>query len=189
MGGFMGIGNASWKSDRNLELSGMNSLKNVFNFGMGAAQKGISAGSQALGNVAGYANKILSGNRAAAAAATAPEMARVRSESDAAKRQLAASGTARGGGVAATNQQVEQRKQAAQDQAIFAARPGAAGLLEKTGAAQTQAGIDEAAISERSADDLAKTALAARGQDFKINQSIVGDWINVAADAAFLAFG
>lgn len=187
MGGFLGIGGSSAKTDRGIELGGFGKLSNIFNVGLNAAQSGIGAGQQALGNVTNYASNILSGNRPAVSAAVAPETAAARSASDAAARQLATSGTARGGGVAGTNQQRQNETRAQVNQAIFKARPEAAGLLTKAGAAQGQIGVDESAIAERAAADTTHMAQSARAQDFKINQSIVGDWINVVADA-FAAF-
>lgn len=187
MGGFLGIGNASYKTDRSNELGGFAKLGNVFNFGLNAAKTGVSAGQDLLSSAGSYFKNLLSGNRSAVSQAVAPETAAIRSGSDASARQLAASGTARGGGVASTNQQRTAQTQAKVDQAILGARPAAAAGAEKVGATQLQGGLDAAAIASRAAADTTQTALEARAQDFKINQSIVGDYVNLAADA-FAAF-
>src|SRR5271163_1359224 len=130
MGGFLNIGNSATKTDRSNELQGFGDLSSVFNFGMPTAQS-------ALGGANNYFQKLLTGNRATMEQAEAPEINAVNTGSDAAKRQLAASGTARGGGVAATNQQRDTATRATADNLLMQARPAAAGA---------EAGIGESAL-------------------------------------------
>src|SRR5271156_690770 len=98
MGGFLNIGNSSTKTDRATERQGFGDLSSVFNFGMPVAQS-------ALGGANNYYQKLLTGNRATMEQAEAPEINAVQAGADAQKRQLASTGTARGGGTAAASQQ------------------------------------------------------------------------------------
>jgi hypothetical protein len=119
VGGFLNIGNSATKTDRSNELTGFGDLSSVFNFGMPTA-------TSALGGANNYYQKLLTGNRATMEQAEAPEINAVQAGSDAQKRQLAASGTARGGGVAAANQTRGTTTEAAIDNALMQARPAAA---------------------------------------------------------------
>lgn len=127
MAGFFNIGNSATKTDRSNELSGFGDLSSVFNFGMPVAQS-------ATGGANNYYQKLLTGNRATMEQAEAPEINAIQAGSDAQKRQLATSGTARGGGVAAANQNRGTTTEAAVDNALMQARPAAAGAEAQIGA-------------------------------------------------------
>src|SRR5277367_3174221 len=135
MGGFLGIGNSAAKTDRSQERQGFGDLSSVFNFGLPQATSAIGAG-------LGYNEKLLTGNRATMEQAEAPEINAIHAGADAQKRQLAASGTARGGGTAATSQQRDTGTEAQIDNALMQARPAAAGAEANIGsnALSTSAG-------------------------------------------------
>jgi hypothetical protein len=132
----LGIGGKNSKQQN----QAVGNLNNLYNFGFGSGKSELSSANSNLSGAGDYFNKILSGNRSAVQSAVAPETNMVRSASDAQRRQQGTIGTARGGGVAATNQTRQDTTNAAVDNAIFSARPAAA-----EGAAKV--GSEEAAIA------------------------------------------
>ena len=93
----------------------------------------------ALGGANNYYQKLLTGNRATMEQAEAPEINAVQAGSDAQKRQLAANTTARGGGVAAANQQRSTGTEGQIDNLLMQARPAAA---------QAETGIGENTLGQ-----------------------------------------
>jgi hypothetical protein len=191
VGGFLGIGGSSAKTDRSNVLQGFTNLKNLFNWGLPTAQQGQATGAgytaggvSRLGEAGDYFRKLM-GSRTQAMQAIAPETAAIQSQADATQRQLAAKGTARGGGVAGTAQQIRSAALAEADRALFGVRPGAAQAAAGIGAQQAGIGLGQqqaanqlAGISEYAAGDLARIANQARQTDYEINrqtqQSIIG---------------
>ena len=183
------IGGSSAKTDRSNELTSYSDLKNIFNFGLpfgqqtaAQGQAGYKSGQGDLGTAADYLKSLTTGDRAKTAQAIAPEVASVTSANDAAKRQLATSGTARGGGVAGVNQQRDADAQAKIDQALFQVRPQAAGELAKVGSAEGELGLGETgkgleatAIAGDAATSLGKLASANRVQSNEIHRQAVSD--------------
>jgi len=183
VGGFLGIGGSSTKTDRGNTLTGFSNLKNLFTWGLPFAQKTAAAGTGTtqgglgdLGKAVGYFKDIVSGNRAAVNQAVAPETAAVLEQDDAAKRQLANSGTARGGGVAATNQQQHANTMAKVDQLLMGVRPHAAQEVADIGGKEAAVGQQQiananqtAGVSEYAAQDLAKNSIASRELSAKLN--------------------
>lgn len=183
MGGFLGIGNASFKTDRGMQLTGMQSMKNIFNYAIPQGENMQASGTESLDKAGDYWSKILSGNRSAVSAAVAPETNAIRSSADARKRQLASSGTARGGGVNETSQRMETDTASKTDSAILGARPEAA----KQTAAIGKTKLDDAArilgLGAETATEFTDIAMKSRAQSYKINQDMVGK-VTQAIDAA-----
>jgi hypothetical protein len=164
-------------------------LKNVFNWALptaesafGAGQKMLGGAMDTLGQAGGYYQKLLSGNRPAMLQAVAPETGAVRSASDAAARQQAASGTARGGGVAGANQQREDATMAKIDQLLFGVRPMAAEGATRVGATEAGVGGTELAAATNvlgmgtdAAANLGALATKSRSQSFDINRQTQQD--------------
>jgi hypothetical protein len=176
VGGFLGIGHASYKTDRANFLSGIQDIKNVFNYALPTAQASIGAGQQSLGAASNYYQNLLSGNRAAMLQATAPEIAGVNARTDASRRQLATSGTARGGGVAATSQTAKDRAMAEIDNMLFGVRGGAARGAESVGRAQADIGTNLLGQAGGAAGTLSSESRMSREDSYKINQDMVGKW-------------
>jgi len=109
----------------------------------------------------------MGGNRAARRAAVAPEINAATATSDAAKRQLATSGTARGGGVNEVSQRRESDLMARVDNLLFGVAPAAA---RETGAV----GSDVLGKGITTAGTLSGQASGARASDYAINQDTVG---------------
>ena len=130
---FGNIGGSSAKRDRSEQLDAYTDLRNVFNFSMPQAKAETAAGASDTGAASSYWKKLLSGDRPTAMQAIAPEASAATSANDAAKRQLSASGTARGGGATAVNQQRDQDVMGKVDQLLFGARGGAASVRRRWG--------------------------------------------------------
>jgi hypothetical protein len=178
----MGIGGSSAKTDRSVQLQSYGGLQNLFNWALPTAKSGVAAGQAGLasagstaGSAASYFQKLMSGNRAALGAATAPEANAIQSGTDASRRQLAASGTARGGGVAGTAQTAKDQSLAKVQNLLFGAQSeGAKGTLD---AAKTQGSIGaaEAGIGENLAGIASSTesnmgALAGNSRQTSLQQ-------------------
>jgi hypothetical protein len=193
----------SAKTDRTNQLKSFTDLNNVFNQGMDTSTHEMQHSDvntdyaiNSLGLSADYFKKILSGNRADTLAAVQPVTTAATNQSDAEKRQLEASGTARGGGTAGVNQQIEDKNRATTDTAIAAAKPGAAaglsdvaGKVAGVGMSQLQAALSALGISESSAGNLGKLSGDAREADLQ-RQSEIGASIGKLALSSFgLLFG
>ena len=173
MGGFLGIGGSSAKTDRSFTLQGFKGLSNLFNWA-------IPTGEEATGKAIGYQENLLSGNRTARRAAVAPEINAATATSDAAKRQQATSGTARGGGTAGVNQQRSTDLMAKVDNLLFGVAPEAAGALGAMGTNTLNTG-------EATAANLSGQAASSRQTSFAINRQTQQDV--VAAIEAAMAIG
>lgn len=90
-----------------------------------------------LGAGAGYFKDVLS-SRPAAMAAVAPELNEINARGDATRTAQANLGTSRSGGTASLNQQAEQLRTKAINDAIFGVRPQAAQQVAQIGAQQGQ---------------------------------------------------
>lgn len=142
-------GGSSAKTDRSTYLQGQGALNNVFNY---ALPTGEAATSQAVD----YNSKILSGDRAAVTQAEAPEINAVTGQADQAKKQQAAMGTSRSGGVNAGNQQRQTQVQGAVTDLIDKARPQAA-------ASQASIGANTLGLGSNAAQNSAADALTSYG--------------------------
>ena len=120
LGSLFGGSSGSSKTNRSNVLWSMGNLKNVFNWALPTAESGVNT-------ALNYFSNIASGNRTAVRTAAAPQINAATAASDASARQLASSGTARGGGVAAANQRRGTDLNAAITNALFGARGAAAG--------------------------------------------------------------
>jgi hypothetical protein len=186
MGGFLGIGGSSAKTDRKTQLGAFGKMENIFNYAIPQGESQQAKGNESLDKAGDYWSKILSGNRAAVSAAVAPETNAVRSGADARKRQLATSGTARGGGTSATSQTLDTETQAKTDNAIFAARPEAAKETASIGKTQLEDAARLLGLGSETATNLADISGKARVNDYKINQDMVGK-VSSAIDNALTA--
>lgn len=143
--GFMGLGGSSAKTDRSTYLQGQGALNNVFNYA-------LPTGESATSEAANYNSKILSGDRAAVTQAEAPEINAVTGQADQAKKQQAAMGTSRSGGVNAGNQQRQTQVQGAVTDLIDKARPQAAASQASIGANTLGLGTNAATSSTDEAE-------------------------------------
>lgn len=84
-----------------------------------------------------YWQKIMSGDRNANMAATAPAINAVNEGADAQRQEQANMGTGRGGGVNAANQQAATQTKSTIDNALLSAQPVAAQSVERIGTTET----------------------------------------------------
>ena len=173
----MCIGGNSAKTDRKETLKAYGDIdKNIKDLTtVGASQ--TAAGAADTGAASDYFRKIMAGDKSA----IAPEIKSITNQADAAKKELATSGTARGGGVNAATQDLNATTRGQVADVINRGRTGAAGERAKIGAQETGQGIGatEAAGSE------ATSLAAVSGENRKTSQAIhdkaVQDWANAVA--------
>ena len=176
MGGFLGLGHSSSKTDRGNQLAGINANWNVFNAGMPfasesteAGKTNISSGMGTLDQVKKFWTDILSGNRTSTAMAAAPTVNAAVAGADAASRQQGEMGTARGGGVNAVNQQQQTNLATDVNNAIFGARPVAAQQAGEVAKTESQVGLNRLqqalaalGLSESAAKELIDSSIQSR---------------------------
>lgn len=159
-----GVGNKSKNTDRNNQLSAWGDLS-------GLATAGATSGEAATGAAQAYDANLLSGNRQAVESAVAPTTNAVASQGAAASRQRAATGTARGGGTNAQDQQSSDLISSATQSAINSAAPTAAASLSTLGTSQTGQSISAAGT-------LGGQAGSARQFDVTNSQSLLNQSVN-----------
>lgn len=104
MGGFLGIGGTSAKTDRDTQSTAQNSLwGNVFNWAMPVAKSEQQSGDTHKGEAADYFTNLLRAGRTDTTIAAAPALNSNLDALDAFKRGEAATGTGRTGGTAELN--------------------------------------------------------------------------------------
>ena len=167
MGGFMGIGGSGAKADRSWQSLSAGGLNSIFNWALPSAQSSIGAGMGNLQKAGSFWQTLMSGNRSAVNQAVAPQVNAANTQADAQKRQLAASGTARGGGVACQQQQTDTNKLAQIQNLLFGARTTGASELGKIGAQEGAIGANLAADAGNAATNLGALGTNARGQDLQ----------------------
>lgn len=184
---FSNVGGSSAKTDRSNQLTAFSNLKNTFNwalpFGQQQGRTGTATtatGVQDLGNAGGYFKKLASGDRSTALSAVAPASNAALAQSDAEKRQLADTGTARGGGAIGVNQQRDSDLMAKIDNMLFGARTAGATGEAKVGEAESGVGLGETGqaiqaghLAAGTAGELGRESLESRGQSEKIHQEHV----------------
>ena len=126
-------------------------LNNLFNYALPQAQSSMATGTQATDQALNYFQKLTSGNRTAMDQAIAPARNAINTAGDASRRQQANLGTARGGGVNATNQQQKTTQDAAVDSALLQAQPEAAKAEATIGQSQTQDALAALGIGTQAA--------------------------------------
>lgn len=173
MGGFLGIGGSASKTNRKYALGGFQGLQNLFNFALPTGENLFSEGSSTLSQPLAYWQNLLSGNRSSMLAATAPENNAALSSEDAARRQLAATGTARGGGIAGQNVQAGDQTRAAIQNNLFKQRGEAAKNVAQIGETQLSDAINQLGLGESTASSLTGNANTA-GQQSDANAAAAG---------------
>lgn len=199
MGGFLGVGNSSAKTDRGNQLAGVNANWDVFNRGLPLSDAQSTAGTattnqglQGIGDSMAYWKKILSGNQTAVGAAAAPVVNQANQQDDAARRQQAQLGTARGGGVNAANQQAETGRMTTANNAVINAQPAAATSLEKAGTDVASVGsqqltkaLQALGLSEGAASELVDSSIKSRPASEQANSEVRQQWSNMMTALGF----
>jgi hypothetical protein len=193
MGGIAGdigalFGGSAAKTDRKFQLSAMGGLQNAFNFGLnsGANETGQSQG--LLGQAGSYYSSLLSGDRQATLGAVAPTVNAANAGTDATKRAISSSGTARGGGVNATTQTLEDQKRAQIDNAVNSAKAGAAGGATQVGGTMASQAGNLLGMGTNAASSLAGIAGNSRYESNALHMqsaNAAGGLANAAIGAMF----
>ena len=168
--GALGVGGSAQKTDRKETLTGFGDLQNLFNFGMNSGKAETGQSQDLLGQAGAYQSKLLSGDRAATMQAVAPTTNAATAQTDAAKRGIAGSGTARGGGVNATTQTLEDSKRSQVDTAVNSAKSGAAAGATATGGTMASQASNLLGMGETSAANLTDASISSRKVSNDITQ-------------------
>jgi hypothetical protein len=182
------FGGSAVKTDRKNQLAGFGDLNNLFNFGFNSGATETKQSQDLLGQAGGYYSKVLSGDRAATLSAVAPTVNAANATTDATKRGISQSGTARGGGVNATTQTLEDKKRASIDTAITAAKGGAASGAASVGGTMASQASNLLGMGERSAESLTELAGNSRKESNALHQQKAESVGNLAADALDVLF-
>lgn len=145
-------------------------LANVFNYALPTAQSQQAAGTADTGAASNYWKGILSGNRSALMASAAPEINAVNASADASRKEAAATGTARGGGVNAANRTAGDNTTAQITNALFAQRPEAAKGAAGVGATELSDASNKLGLGTQATSAAGNQAL----QQEQIAQSSIG---------------
>lgn len=186
MGGFLGIGHSSEKTDRGAQLGARQGLWNVFNYALPQGQQTQAQGQQTLNTAQrtlqpaqSYWERLLQGGRGDVAQLSAPAVSAAQAQSDAAARQAATMGTSRTGGSAAIQAEAPQQTQQNIDQIInenlVGGRKAGAEGLEKVSSQQAQIGDVQLANSLRLlglSDDAVNQILTNATTSRQISQNI-----------------
>lgn len=197
------FGGSATKTDRKNQLAGFGDLSNIFNFGFNTGKSGVAEGSQTergalseLAAPADYYSKLLSGNRAATLSAVAPTVNAAGAQTDAQKRQLATLGTARGGGVNATSQQLDTNRMKSIDDAINQAKGGAAagatrvaGETARVGETQLSTALNLLGLGEKAASTSTELAGDSRATSDALHRQASSDATKFGADVLDVLFG
>lgn len=195
MGGFLGFGNSSGKTDRANQLSGINASWNVYNRGLPASDTQIKSGTtaensgfQGLEAVKKYWGTLMGGNRPAVMQAAAPAVNAVNEQADAQRRQEAEMGTSRGGGTNAANQEAEAARTGAVSDIISKVQPAAATGLETVakdegalGGQQMREALSSLGLSKEVADEIVNSSIASRPISLKANAEVRQQWSDFIA--------
>lgn len=194
MGGFLGLGNSSAKTDRGNQLAGVNAEWNIYNRGLPLGDKQVDAGTTTEGiGVSGldavkqYWKDMMGGGPAAMKAAS-PALSAINTQADAKRVETAEMGTSRGGGTNADAQQAETERMAQANDVISKVQPMAAQGLESVSTAQVGAGgqqLKEAmaalGLSKETADEIVESSIKSRPISMKANAEVRQQWSDFLA--------
>lgn len=174
MGGIIGgigklFGGSSAKTDRRETLNSYGELNNLYNYGVNQGERAQAQGQDLTGQAGAYFTKLLSGNRPAALQAISPVANSATAQADAQKRQIAQSGTARGGGVNEVGQSIDTNRQAAVDNALNQATAGAAGGAAGVGGTELADASRLLGLGETAAADTLHGSIESRPYSYGIH--------------------
>jgi hypothetical protein len=182
------VGGSAAKTDRKNQLAGFGDLNNLFNFGMSSGSSETNQSQGLLGQAGSYYSSLLSSNRQATLSAVAPTVNAANAQTDAAKRSIATSGTARGGGSNATTLTLEDQKRAQIDDAINSAKSKAAGGATAVGGTMASQAGNLLGMGETAASNLTSLAGGSRSESNALHQQNVtagADFTNTVLDTLF----
>lgn len=174
MGGILGIGGSSEKTDRGNQLAATQGDWSIFNYGLPTAQQQNKSGTSALGTAQDYFSKLLTAGRTDTAQSAAPAINAEIAGSDAGRRKEASSGTGRTGGTAELNREQGAQTQSNIDSIINSTlqtgkAEGAKGL-ESIGSTDLSSAVANLGISSTAVNDILSNATGSRSTSNQIGQ-------------------
>ena len=181
-------GGSSASTDRGIELGGFGQMGNILNTLKSQGGQLYGSGTDATAQASKYYQNILQG-RPGAMGAASPEITSLLKSADALKKQTGTMGTARGGGVAGTNQQTTDTTRGQIADTVAGQRGGAAKGLTQIGEASTGQGITATGDAGTIATNLTDLAMKSRAESQQIHNAAVQQWADVAGALLFGAGG
>lgn len=201
MGGFLGIGGSSAKTDRNTQLAAQQGNWNIFNWGLpqgeatqAQGQATLNSSLKPLGQAQDYFSKLLTEGRQQTMQNAAPAVQATLDASNAQKTQAGQFGTQRVGGTAAAQREAGSAATSSIDKIINqnllqGQQEGAQGL-ESVAGAKAGIGAEQLSnslallgLSENSINSIMNNATASRAESFKENQAVQSQWEQVIGSA------
>src|ERR1035441_3607767 len=200
MGGILGIGGSSAKTDRSTQLSGQSGLWNIFSQGLGMAGPQAAAGTSDtsaargnLGTAEQYFKGLMTAGRTETAQNAAPAINATMAQSDAARSAAGNFGTGRTGGTAAVNReagtttastidniinqnQIQGKQQGAQGLEYIAEMRAAMGEWA------TRNALASLGLSSQAVDEIMQNATQSRPTSQAINQQTQQQWGQAIGD-------
>lgn len=194
MGGYLGLGHSSAKTDRGNQLAATQGQWNMFSQGLGYGNENEATGKadlttakSTLGQSSDYWSKLLTAGRTDTAERAAPAVNQVLANETATRNAEGTFGTDRTGGTVAANREAGVKSQSKIDDIINTnlmqgKEEGARGLL---GSAQAEAGIGSTelshalaqfGLSERAISDILSNSTQSREISNKINLQTQEQW-------------
>lgn len=203
MGGFLGLGHTSAKTDRGNQLAGINAEWNVYNRGLPAFEAGqAGAGTTrtaALGTLdqaKAYWQNLMNPTRTDIMQTASPAINAIQQRADAQQRELGEMGTNRGGGVNAASQQLQGQEMGDINNILGSTvtdqRAKAAQGLTQVGAIQgdvagqqMREALQALGLSKEVADEIIDSSIRSRPISEQSNAAVRQQWSNVLGALGF----
>ena|SRR2546430_7534256 len=199
MGGFLGLGHSSAKTDRGNQLAGINAEWNIYNRGMPLADTEATAGQQTtnkaitgIDEAKTYWQKLLSGDRTTVMGAASPAISAIQDEQSARRNQQAEMGTGRTGGATAENEQAQTNELAQINKIIAGVQPEAAKGATATATAEGNIGLTQMGqalramgLSQATADEIVESSIKSRPISMQANAEVRQMWSNFLGGLGF----
>jgi hypothetical protein len=194
MGGFLGIGHSSGKTDRANQLSATQGQWNVFNQGMAVGTSGEASGTGTLDSAKStlapaekYYQDLMTAGRTQTASNAAPAVNATLAGADATRKAEGEFGTGRSGGTVAANRTAATTSQGGIDniinQNLVSGKAAGAQGLQSVAGQKTAIGSEELhnamaamGLSSGAIGDMVKTSMESRGLSFDINSATQAQW-------------
>jgi len=190
MGGFLGIGGSSAKTDRATQLAAQQSEWNILNSGLATGTAQEQTGQQNLGDASQYFRNLLQGGRTQTAQLAEPSIKAATGQADAARTQQAEMGTSRTGGAAAADASASTATRSKIDDIINSTlmggrEEGAKGLTQIGGIDLNNA-IAQLGLGQDAASGIMQNATQSRALSNQINLQTQEQWGQLAGTIALL---
>lgn len=190
MGGFLGIGGSSEKTDRANQLQAVTDMKSIYNWGLPEGKSQVAQGKAATQTAEDFYKQLMTQGRTGTAEMSASSVNAAREQADASKKEAGTRGTARSGGTAGAERESGQKTESSIDKIInenmMGGKMAGAQGMERVGKQQTSTGLNLVNMSENIVSQIMENATQSRGQSNQI-ASQAGE--SYGQLAAMLLFG